>query len=183
MVFEKNTWWNHCVPFFPQMGTLASVLSSLFSPLVKGGPLLPAWRDPHRRTELPQTLTPAPLLKQVKETTERLKKKRVWDKVAWKGMGDSIETQHRIPPELGHQLWLECLYHTVRSVVYPVKQGLCFICILVEFRRHVSSPSTDFLSRDKWPLTADSGQSFQALSSGLCSSPTETPRGLHTYWE
>lgn len=172
MVFEKNVWWNHCVPFFPQTGRLVPVLV-LFSPLVKGGLLLPTWRDPHS--------APAPLLKQEKETTERLIKKRVREKVAWKRNGGRYGNPEPHPPWAGPSpaTGLSTSHSERRVCSLNLKQGLYLIYILVELHKHISSLSTDCLSRDKQTVTTDSWQSSQALSSRFWSSPTQLPKGLH----
>lgn len=48
--------------FLPPDEDLVPALFPLLAP-AEGGPCLPAQGSPHRRAELPHTLTPAPLLK------------------------------------------------------------------------------------------------------------------------
>ena len=93
--FEDSVWWKHGVPFSPKMGALVSVLS-LSSSLVKGGLSLPTWCDPHAGQSCWHSYpSPSPKSKWRKFRGDW--KRKVWGMVTWKGIGDSIETQHHIP--------------------------------------------------------------------------------------
>lgn len=148
--FEDCVWWKHCVPFSPKMGTLVAVLS-LSSSLVKGGLSLPTWCDPHGGQSCWHSYpSPSPKSKWRKFPRD-CKRREVWGTVAWKGIGDRIETQYHIPPMLGHHLCLDCLCHTTRSMctlrASLLKQGLCYIYILVEFNKHVCSLNRFLIQR------------------------------------
>lgn len=81
MVFEKDLWWNCCVPFFPQIGTLVAVLFPLLVPNAGMGhccppdvthmggqsclaaPLLKGVEGNHTETEKEESLGPGSLEK------------------------------------------------------------------------------------------------------------------------